>query len=142
MIDTLQLAQETGQQLTTKTLVTIIRASVVLSEADKDALRDNLVHALRIILANEHSKCLATLNMGRFCVKEALRADDPSLAFEFWKRVLQPRAEWADDSHVFLRRRITKSINSHRKKGDICAEDGHRMVSALWGGETRKGRKG
>ena len=130
----LRLAQESGQQLTTKTMVAVIRASVTLSGADKDAIRDNLVCALRIIMANEHSNHLATLDMGRFCVDEALKADDPSLAFEFWKRVLQPRAEWDDGSHVSLRRRIASSIRSHCKKGDIRTEDGRKMALALRGG--------
>lgn len=138
IIGLLRLAQKTGQQLTTKTMVTVIRASVTLSGADKDAVRDNLVLALRVIMANEHSDHLATLNMGRFCVDEALRADDPCLAFEFWKRVLKRRAEWDDDSHVSLRRRIASSIRSHCKKGDIRAEDGHRMGFALWGGRAGK----
>ena len=136
----LRLAQETGLQLTTKTMVTVIRASVTLSGADKDAIRDNLVCALRIIMANEHSNHLATLNMGRFCADEALKAGDPSLAFEFWKRVLLPRAEWDDGSHVSLRRRIASRIRSHCKKGDIRAEDGRRMALALRAVRgTRKG---
>jgi len=139
MTTLLRLAHETGQQLTTKTMVTVIRASVTLSGADKDAIRDNLVCALRIIMANEHSNHLASLNMGRFCADEALKADDPSLAFEFWKRVVQPRAEWDEDSHVSLRRRIASSIRSHCKKGDIRTEDGRRLALALRGRGTRKG---
>jgi hypothetical protein len=142
IIGLLRLAQKTEQQLTTKTMVTVIRASVTLNGADKDAVRDNLVLALRVIMANEYSDHLATLSMGRFCVNEALRADDPSLAFEFWKRVLKRRAEWEDDSHVSMRRRIASSIRSHCKKGDIRAEDGHRMAFALWGGRVGKGRQG
>jgi len=142
IIGLLRLAQKTGQQLTTKTMVTVIRASVTLNGADKDAVRDNLVLALQVIMANEYSDHLATLNMGRFCVDEALRADDPSLAFEFWRRVLKRRAEWDDDSHVSLRRRIASGIRSHCKKGDIRAEDGHRMAFALWGGRVGKGRQG
>jgi hypothetical protein len=144
IIGLLRLVQETGQQLTTKTMVTVIRASVAFSGADKDAVRDNLVLALRIIMANEHSNHLATLDMGRFCIDEALRADDPSLAFEFWKCVVKPRTEWDDDLHVSLRCRIASSIRSHCKKGDIDAEDGHRMAIALWGwgGRPRKGGGG
>ncbi len=134
IIGTLRLARETGQQLTTKTVVTIIRASVALSGADKDALRDNLVHALEVIMANKHSNHLATLNMGRFCINEALGADDPGLAFKFWRRVLQPRAEWDDNLHGSLRRRIARSIRLHCKEGHIGAEDGQRMTYALKGG--------
>jgi hypothetical protein len=133
IIGTLRLARETGQQLTTKTVVTIIRASVALSGADKDALRDNLVHALEVIMANEHSNHLATLNMGRFCINEALRADDPGLAFKFWKHVVQPRAEWDDNSHGSLRRCIARSIRLHCKEGHIGTEDGQRMTYALKG---------
>ena len=142
IIGVLRLAQKTGQQLTTKTMVTVIRASVSLDGEDRDAVRDNLVLALQVIVANEYSDHLATLNMGRFCVDEALRADDPSLAFEFWKRVLKRRAEWDDGSHVSMRRRIASSIRSHCKKGDIRAEDGHRMAFALRGGRAGKGRQG
>src|SRR6266446_3608297 len=131
IIGALRLARETGQQLTTKTVVTIIRASVALCGSDKDALRDNLVHALEVIMANEDSNHLATMNMGRFCINEALRADDPSLAFKFWRHVVRPRAEWDDNSHASLRRRIAWSIHSHCKEGHIGTEDGHRMTYAL-----------
>ncbi|KAI0004483.1 hypothetical protein BJV74DRAFT_378035 [Russula compacta] len=133
IVSLLRLAQETGQQFTTKTMVAVIRASVALSGADQDAVRDNLVRALGIIMANKHSNHLATQNMGRFCADEALRADDPVLAFEFWKRVLQSRAEWDDNSHASLRRRIASRIRSHCKKGHIRAEDGRRMILALRG---------
>jgi hypothetical protein len=131
IIRILRLARETGQQLTTKTVVTMIRASVALSGGDKGALRDNLAHALEIIAANKHSNHLATQNMGRFCVDEALRADDPALAFLFWERVLQPRAEWDDKLHVHTRRRIARNIRLHCKKGGISAADGYRMTYAL-----------
>jgi hypothetical protein len=133
IIGALRLARETGQQLTTKTVVTIIRASVARRRADKDDIRDNLVHALEVIMANEDSNHLATVNMGRFCVNEALRADDPRLAFKFWKCVLQRRAEWDDNSHASLRRRIARSIRSHCKEGHISSKEGHRMTYALSG---------
>jgi hypothetical protein len=133
VIGALRLARETGEQLTTKTVVTIIRASVAHSGADKDDLRDNLVHALEVIMANEDSNHLATVNMGRFCVNEALRADDPRLAFKFWKCVVQRRAEWDDNSHTSLRRRIARSIRSHCKEGHIGTKDGQRMTYALSG---------
>jgi hypothetical protein len=127
----LQLARESGQELTTKTMVTIIRASMAFSGADKDAVRDNLVRALEIITANEHSNHLPTSNMGGFCVEEALRADDPTLAFRFWKLLLQTKADWDDDSHASLRDRIASSIRCHRKKGYIRAGDSHKMLFSL-----------
>jgi hypothetical protein len=126
----LQLARESGQQLTTKTIVTIIRASVAFSGADKDAVRDNLVLALGVIIANKHSNHLPTLHMGRFCVEEALKADDPTLAFRFWKHLLKS-ADQDDDSHASLRGRIASSIRCHYKKGYIRAGDSHKMISAL-----------
>lgn len=134
----LHLAGETGQQLTSKTVAAVIRASVALSGTDKDAVRDNLTRALGVITANEHSNHLATSNMGKFCIEEALKADDPSLAFQFWKRLLRTRAEWDDGLHASLRRRIAKSIHTHRKEGHIRAGDGQKMVSALRGPSHRK----
>ena len=131
IIGLLRLARKTGQQLTTKTVVTVIRASVVLSGADKDAVRDNLVHALGVITANEHSNHIATQDMSRFCVDEALKADDPALAFIFWKRVMRPRAEWDDGLHVSTRRRIARSLRSHCEEGHIDAVECHRMTYAL-----------
>jgi len=129
----LDLAQETGQQLTIKTVAAVIRASVAFSGVDKDAVRDNLTRALGIIIANEHSSHLATSSMGKFCIEEALKADDPTLAFKFWKRLLRTRAEWDDGEHTSLRRQIAKSILTHRKEGHIRAEDGQKMFSALRG---------
>ena len=140
VIGALRLARETGQQLTTKTVVAVIRASVAFSGEDMDALRDNLVHALEVIVANEHSNHLATQNMGRFCLDEALRADDPTLAFLFWQRVLRPIAEWDDGSHVSARRRIARAIRLQCKKGGISIADGHRMTYAL--GKRGKGGHG
>ena len=133
IIGLLRLARKTGEQLTTKTVVTVIRASVVLSGEDKGAVRDNLVHALGVITANEHSKHLATQDMGRFCVDEALKADDPALAFIFWKRVLRTRAEWNDNLHMSTRRRIALSLRSHWEKGDIDTEEYYEMTYALKG---------
>ena len=140
IIRALRLAQETGQQLTTKTVVTVIRASVAFSGEDMDALRDNLVHALEVIVANEHSNHIATQDMGRFCLYEALRAGDPTLAFLFWERVLQPRAEWDDGQHVSARRRIARGIRLHCEKGDISIADGDRMTYTLM--ERGKGGHG
>ncbi|KAI9465458.1 hypothetical protein BJY52DRAFT_582603 [Lactarius psammicola] len=134
----LHLAQETSQQLTTKTVAAVIRASVMFSGTDMDAVRDNLTRALEVIIANEHSNHLATSNMGKFCIEEALKADDPTLAFQFWKRLLRTRADWDDDLHASLRRRIAKSVHTHRKEGHIRAEDGQKMVSALRGPSHRK----
>ncbi|KAH9049880.1 hypothetical protein EDB84DRAFT_1408772 [Lactarius hengduanensis] len=123
----LRLARETGQQLTTKTVAAVIRASVVFSGKDKDAVRDNLTRALEIIIANEDSNHLASSNMGKFCIEEALKVDDPTLAFQFWNRLLRTRAEWDDDLHAYLRRQIAKSIHTHCKK-DVGRQ---KMVSAL-----------
>ncbi|KAF8270818.1 hypothetical protein EI94DRAFT_1658379 [Lactarius quietus] len=134
----LHLAQETGQRLTTKTVAAAIRASVVFSGRDKDAVRDNLTRALGIIIANEHSTHLATSSMGKFCIEEALKADDPILAFQFWKRLLRTRAEWDDDVHVSLRRRIAKRMRTHRK-GHIRAEDCRKMVFELTGPRSKEG---
>ena len=136
----LRLARKTGQRLTTKTVVTIIRASVAHSGADKEDLRDNLVHALEVIMANEDSNHLASVDMGRFCVNEALGVDDPRLAFKFWKCVLQPRAEWDDNSHASLRRRITGRIRCHCEEGHIGRREGHRMTYAL-SGRGKGGRR-
>ncbi|KAH9179275.1 hypothetical protein EDB89DRAFT_1878509 [Lactarius sanguifluus] len=123
----LRLAREMGQQLTTKTVAAVIRASVVFSGKDKDAVRDNLTRALEIIIANEHSNHLASSNMGKFCIEEALKVDDPTLAFQFWNRLLRTRPEWDDDLHASLRRRIAKSIHTHCKN-DVGRQ---KMVSAL-----------
>ena len=131
IIGALRLARETGQQVTTKTVVTIIRASVAGSAADKDDLRDNLVHALEVIMANEESNHLATVNMGRFCINEALRADDPRLAFKFWTFLLQHRTEWDDNLHTSSRGRIARRIRLHWRKGHIDPEECYRMLCAL-----------
>ncbi|KAH9080505.1 hypothetical protein EDB83DRAFT_2339817 [Lactarius deliciosus] len=114
----LRLARETGQQLTTKTVAAVIRASVVFSGEDKDAVRDNLTRALEIITANEQSNHLASSNMGKSCIEEALK---------FWNRLLRTRPEWDDDLHASLRRRIVKSIHTHCKN-DV---ERQKMVSAL-----------
>jgi hypothetical protein len=127
----LQLARKTGCQLTTKTMVTIIRASVAFSGADKDAVRHNLIRALEIIIANEHSNHLPTLNMGKFCVEEALKADDPTLAFRFWRGLLKSNVDWNDELHTSLRGRIASGIRRHRKSGAIRAEDAQNMTYSL-----------
>jgi hypothetical protein len=141
IIDALRLVQETGQQLTAKTMVSVIRASVAFSGADRDAVRDNLIHALRVIIANAHSNQIATWDMGQFCANEALKVDDPALAFMFWSRVVRPRTKWGDYSHGALRHRIASSIRSHCKKGEIGAAESKSMVWALRG-EGKDGRSG
>ncbi|KAI0304386.1 hypothetical protein B0F90DRAFT_1625646, partial [Multifurca ochricompacta] len=136
----LRLARNAGQQLTTKTVATVIRASVMLSGTDKDAIRDNLVRALGIITANDHSNHLSTVNMGTFCVEEALKADDPTLAFQFWKRLMRSRTPWDDGLHTSLRRRIEKSVCCRCKEGYIRTEDGRKMLFALRRG-FKEGRR-
>ncbi|KAH9980229.1 hypothetical protein BGW80DRAFT_487310 [Lactifluus volemus] len=132
----LQIARKTGCQLTTKTMVTVIRASVAFSGADKVAVRHNLIRALEIIFANEHSNHLATLNMGKFGVEEALNADDPTLAFWFWRGLLKSNVNWNDELHAALRGRIAGSIRQHHERGDIRAEDAQKMTYSL-GANTR-----
>ncbi|KAI0269872.1 hypothetical protein BC834DRAFT_574954 [Gloeopeniophorella convolvens] len=127
----LELAAQTRQQLTAKTVNTIIRASVAFSDGDKAAVRDNLLRALQVLAANADSSYLPTMNMGRFCVDEALKAGDAQLAFHCWKRLLRPKAQWTDVVHKALRRRIVEAVIAQCEKGDLPVEEGHQMVTAL-----------
>ncbi|TFY82616.1 hypothetical protein EWM64_g1402 [Hericium alpestre] len=120
-----------GEQLTLKTMSSLIRASVLLSGDDIFALRENLRRAQRIIEANLSSPLLPAPNMGKFCVTHALRADDPILAFRFWQMLVQRKVQWSDRQHKLLRAHIRKRAVELGRQGKLLQDTVDFMVSEL-----------
>ncbi|TBU26010.1 hypothetical protein BD311DRAFT_867100 [Dichomitus squalens] len=74
---------------------------------------------------------LPTVNMGRDCVIAALRAEDPVMAFSFWKQLLRGKVQYTDPAQAALRRRIVYQIREHYSSGWLDEKRARAMLSEL-----------
>lgn len=126
-----ELVRMLGQQLTHKTMTSLIRASIILSRGDPAALKENLQLCVSVIEANLEAPHLPSPNMGKFCAIEALRADEPVLAFRFWRLVVKEKAEWNDREQRALRSSIAKTIRRHHADAMLGGDEAQGMLSEL-----------
>lgn len=127
----LSLAKELGLRLTLKTVNTLIRASVTLSRDDPVALRENLKRALVIVEANLHANRLPTVALGKFCIVESLRAQDPEMAYRYWELLVKGKAEWTDNEQQFQRSRIARRIENKVARGEMGQQEAWVMLKEL-----------
>lgn len=127
----LSLAKELGLRLTLKTVNTLIRASVTLSRDDPVALRENLKRALGIVEANLHANRLPTIALGKFCIVESLRAQDPEMAYRYWELLVKDKAEWTDNEQQFQRSRIARRIENKVARREMGEEEARAMLGEL-----------
>ena len=69
--------------------------------------------------------------MGKFCAIEALRADEPVLAFRFWRLVVKEKAERNDREQRALRSSIAKTIRRHHADAMLGGDEAQGMLSEL-----------
>ena len=74
---------------------------------------------------------IPTPNVGRDCVQAALAAEDPVLAFRFWKVLLKDKVEHADHAQRQLRARIGRQIQEHYDAGWLDENRARAMLSEL-----------
>lgn len=52
---------------------------------------------------------------GKFLVLAALRAEEPVMAYKFWRLMLRLVAQWSDREQRFLRHLIARMLRRHRR---------------------------
>ncbi|KAM5538634.1 hypothetical protein V8D89_007663 [Ganoderma adspersum] len=72
-----------------------------------------------------------TANMGRDCVVAALRAEDPAMAFRFWKQLVKGKVQFTDPAQAALRRRIARQVQGHYAHGWLDEKRARAMLSEL-----------
>jgi len=125
-------------QLSLKSVVALIRGGLAVDDNTKAVQRSKLESALNIIKTLLDSKFVCSPQTGKYCVFAALRADDPVMAYRFWKLLVKDKAEWDDREQKFQRRLITTMIRRHQQRDWLDDDRSIVMLSQLRG-ETGDG---
>lgn len=112
-------AHELGiSDLSYKTVGTLIRAAATVSEEDgRLSPRTQLRNTTELVDSLLDAGCVPSPNMGRDCVRVALRADDPSAAFQFWQLLMKDKTEWGDEGQTVTRQMIARCVRKHYNEG-------------------------
>ena len=113
-------------QLTVKSVQALIRAA--METTSEEMLKSNLKRALDIIWSLKHVRLEVSPNTGKYCVNAALVADDPKLAYDFWRLLIRQRTEWQDEQNKNLRWRIIKRLRQHADAGKL---ESHQLMVRL-----------
>ncbi|KAL1743605.1 hypothetical protein HDZ31DRAFT_40513 [Schizophyllum fasciatum] len=68
---------------------------------------------------------------GKQLVLSALRARDPTLAYDFWRRIVVAASRWDDREHRFLRGLIRDMVESNMEVGELDRKAGKAMLAGL-----------
>jgi len=102
------------KRITLKTMVGLIRASIVSVADDSNAdKRKKLGTALLLIKSFPQTNIQASPQMGKYLVYRSLEAEDGELAYQFWKLCLRDSTEWHDREQQLLRGSITRMIKNY-----------------------------
>lgn len=129
-----ELCRLDKDQMNLKSIAALIRATVAFEDEEtKELQQQKLQDAMDILLRLTSNGFLPSPQTGKYLVISSLRADDPTMAFRFWKLLLRETVEWEDHEHVFQRRLICSKIYSHREVGIIKIRKAHRMLKQIKG---------
>ncbi|RDX50237.1 hypothetical protein OH76DRAFT_464466 [Lentinus brumalis] len=112
-----------------KTLAAILHATVA-PEFETPA-SEQLETVEDILTTMLDLNIIPTPNVGWDCIKAALAAEDPVMAFRFWKELLKDKVEFVDVAQVHLRRRIGDQIQEHYDAGWLGENRARVMLSEL-----------
>jgi len=130
-------AEECGlEELSGKTMVALIRASVGDRVVTTESLESNLRHVWEIVQATPRTSVVHTPDIGKCCVRACVQVGDADMAFGFWDRLVRWKAEWGDCEQVQLRRAIGQLVRRRIREGTVGAERGGEMLHALGLGES------
>jgi hypothetical protein len=123
-------ASKLGASLTQKTIGSLIQ-NYLTAQSDAQTSTERVQRAMRIIenMLAKTPDFVCTPNTGEACILASLRADDPMMAFRFWKLLVMDKTEWEDGKQQALRQKISSGIRRHCKDGRICHAEGR---TALW----------
>lgn len=99
-------------QLSLKSVQSLIRASLEMENTSQSQLRMNLQRALAIVKTMTKSAHLSP-NTGKYCVAAALKVQEPTIAYRFWKLLVVRKLDWEDGQHKFLRQRMKSQLRRH-----------------------------
>lgn len=125
-------AQEIGVSLSSKTMVSLIQASVAVGEGTDDKRLDaNVRQAWEVVRTTGEGNVVHTPNVGKCCIVACLHLEDPTMAFNFWARLMRGKTEWRDGEQRKQRRAIGDMIRRHCGEGRLDMERGRAMLRAL-----------
>ncbi|KAF7422659.1 hypothetical protein PC9H_010815 [Pleurotus ostreatus] len=128
-----------GGKITLKSVTSLIRASL-RREMDVSERRSSLTLVLNILKALNDSGFTLAPAVGKYCMRIALDANEPGIAFKFWDLLLRRKTQWTDQEQRFLRERLARAIRSHRQHEKIRDAQSRMMLSHLR--EKRRVRRG
>ncbi|RPD62813.1 hypothetical protein L227DRAFT_599572 [Lentinus tigrinus ALCF2SS1-6] len=114
-----------------KTLAALLHATVSPDFSPETSPSEQLETVEDILSTMLDLGIIPTPNVGRDCVRAALAAEDPVLAFRFWKELMKDKVEFADGAQRQLRGRIGEQIQEHFDAGWLDEDRARVMLSEL-----------
>ncbi|KAI0926685.1 hypothetical protein AcV5_007411 [Taiwanofungus camphoratus] len=117
-------------QLSYKTVGALLRAHVMRRD-DEVPASARLEDAKKLLDSLLKANQVPSPNMGRASVIIALRADNPVMAFKFWRMFIKDKVEWKDDLETRTRKMIANPIRQLCATGRLKEDKGRVMLSEL-----------
>ncbi|KAG8214650.1 hypothetical protein J3R82DRAFT_9728 [Butyriboletus roseoflavus] len=93
----LDRTREAGVSLSSKTMVSLIQASVAVGKGmDNERLKANVRRAWEVVRTTGEWSAVHTPNVGKCCIVACLHLEDPVMAFNFWAHLIRGKTEWGD----------------------------------------------
>lgn len=128
----LDRARAAGVSLSSKTTVSLIQASVAVREGtDDERLEANVRQAWEVVRTTGEWSAVHTPNVGKCCIVACLHLEDPTMAFNFWARLMRGKTEWGDGEQRKQRRAIGFMVRRHCAEGRLDRGRGRAMLRAL-----------
>ncbi|KAL0960931.1 hypothetical protein HGRIS_005936 [Hohenbuehelia grisea] len=122
-----------GGKISVKAVAALIRACLT---SDEDVRPETLMHAYNILLSLQKSSFSLSPSLGQPFVHAALRADDPRLAFKFWKILMLDKTQWDDPAQLSVRAMLASHIKKHIWQGPTEEAESASMLKQL---QARRG---
>ena len=129
----MEQASKLGARLTQKTISSLIQNYLTVKVDTPPSTQTGVQRAMQIVesMMAQTPGFVCTPNTGEACIRASLRADDPMMAFRFWKLLVKGKTEWVDGKQRLLRGMIASGIRRHCEDGRICQGDGAMALSRL-----------
>ena len=129
----MEQASKLGARLTQKTISSLIQNHLTVKRDTQPSTQTGVQRAMQIVesMMAQTPGFVCTPNTGEACILASLRADDPMMAFRFWKLLVKGKTEWRDGKQRLLRGMIASGIHRHCEDGRICQGDGVMALSRL-----------
>jgi hypothetical protein len=128
-----EMAKSIGGGVSSKSVVTLIRASVAADEGapGQGGTPKTLRLALDVMKSLAENELLVNSGTGKYLVYASLRAHDPVAAYKFWKLLVRDKAQWNDSEQSLLRRLIGRMVRKHVNRKWMKDDVGKVMLAQL-----------